>query len=345
MEGLRLEWKRLKGLLEDKKIVSVYFGGGTPYLLGATFIAEILSWISGLQSDDGFRSMEITLEANPENIEQKSLRDYHSIGINRLSIGIQSLDDRHLTTLSRRHSAEKGIQAVETAFNVGFSNISIDLMYDLPGQNLESWKRTVERATSLPITHLSLYNLTIEPHTVFFKYRETLSKQLPDDEVSKTMYELACEEFEKVDLKQYEISAFAKDGLIARHNSGYWTGRPFLGLGPSAFSYWEGARFRNIANLSKYLRQLQEGSSPVDFSEELSQEAGMRELLAINLRLLDGVKLSAFEQQNGLLSPGSIEVLKQLKNEGYLENSQNEVWKLTRQGILFYDTVASEIVL
>ncbi len=345
MEGLRLEWKRLQGLLEGKKIASVYFGGGTPYLLGVTFIAEILSWISSLQTTDEFRSMEITLEANPENIEQNSLREYHSIGINRLSIGIQSLDDRHLLTLSRRHSAQKGIQAVENAFNVGFSNISIDLMYDLPGQNFESWKRTVERATSLPITHLSLYNLTIEPHTVFFKYREALSKQLPDDEISKTMYELACEKFEKVGLKQYEISAFAKDGLIARHNTGYWTGRPFLGLGPSAFSYWEGSRFRNIANLSKYLRQLQEGTSPVDFSEELSQEAGMRELLAINLRLLDGVNISAFEQQNGLLSPESKEVLMQLEKEGYLQNSTNEVWMLSRQGILFYDTVASEIVL
>lgn len=344
VQGIRLEWEGLQKLVENKKIISLYFGGGTPYLLGAPSIAEIIAWISKLQSEDEFRNMEITLEANPENIEKKSLKDYHSIGINRLSIGIQSLCDHHLVTLSRRHSAKKGIQAIETASEVGFSNISIDLMYDLPGQTLESWEATLEKAADLPITHLSLYNLTIEPHTVFFKYRDSLIKQLPDDEISKIMYEKACSRFEMAGFKQYEISAFAKNGLIARHNSGYWTGRPFLGLGPSAFSYWEGQRFRNVANLSKYLRYLQEGTSPIDFSEKLLPEAHQRELLAIHLRLLAGVDLDIFEQQHGQLSSPCKKILMQLKNEGYLLYEE-ERWKLSRRGILFYDTVAEELIL
>lgn len=344
MEGLRLEWERFKPLLTDKRIVTLYFGGGTPYLLGAAAMAEIMSWISSFSTAEENFAREVTLEANPENIETTSLRAYRAAGVNRLSIGLQSLDDHQLATLSRRHSAEKGIKAVEMAFEAGFENISVDLMYDLPGQTLTSWQRTVERAASLPISHLSLYNLTIEPHTVFFKYRETLQTQLPDDEVSKAMYETACFHFETAKLHQYEISAFAKNGFISQHNSGYWTGRPFLGFGPSAFSYWEGRRFRNVANLSKYVQSLRSQNSPIDFSEELSPEASQRELLAIALRLLAGVDLEAFERQHGVLSPACRAILVQLESHGYLHSELNR-YRLTRNGILFYDTVATELVL
>lgn len=343
VEALKLEWDYYKHLLIDKRIETIYFGGGTPYLLGAPAIAEILQWISLISAPDEMRSMEITLEANPENVESKSLQDYRAAGINRLSIGLQSLDDRQLTTLSRRHSAKKGLEAVETAFDVGFSNISIDLMYDLPGQTLASWEHTLERAASLPITHLSLYNLTIEPHTVFFKYREALQAQLPEEEVSKSMFEMACACFEAKDLHQYEISAFAKNGFMSRHNSGYWTGRPFLGFGPSAFSYWDNKRFRNVANLSKYALALQKQEAPIDFSEELPIEGHQRELLAIALRLLAGVELFGFEQAHGRLSADCHATLAELTEEGYLQFA-NGVYQLTKKGILFYDTVASELV-
>lgn len=343
MEALKLEWEYIKHLLIDKRIETIYFGGGTPYLLGAPAIAEIIHWISLISADKDMLSMEITLEANPENVEIKSLQEYRAAGINRLSIGLQSLDDRQLTTLSRRHSATKGIQAVDTAFEVGFSNISIDLMYDLPGQTLASWEHTIKRAASLPITHLSLYNLTIEPHTVFFKYRESLQAQLPDDEVSKRMFEMACSCFETNDLHHYEISAFAKNGFMSRHNSGYWTGRPFLGLGPSAFSYWDNKRFRNVANLSKYVHALQKQTSPIDFSEELPTEARRRELFTIALRLLSGVNLSAFEQANGPLSVACHTVLTKLVDDGFLYFFNN-LYQLTKKGILFYDTVATELV-
>jgi oxygen-independent coproporphyrinogen III oxidase len=337
MEALKLEWDYYKHLLVDKRIETVYFGGGTPYLLGAPAITEILQWIS--PSDE----MEITLEANPENVERKSLQEYRAAGINRLSIGLQSLDDRQLGTLSRRHSAKKGLQAVEIAFDVGFNNISIDLMYDLPGQTLASWQHTIEHAAHLPITHLSLYNLTIEPHTVFFKYREALQAQLPEEEVSKNMFEMACECFSANGLHQYEISAFAKTGCMSRHNSGYWTGRPFLGFGPSAFSYWDNKRFRNVANLSKYAHALQNNEAPIDFSEELSIEGRQRELLAIALRLFAGVNLSVFEAAQGRLSAACRNSLTELTEDGYLQFA-NEVYQLTKKGILFYDSVASELV-
>lgn len=344
LEGLKLEWERLRPLLVGKKIETLYFGGGTPYLLGAPTIKKIINWVSTEVSVDELHAMEITLEANPENIDPITLSDYHSVGINRLSIGLQSLDDHQLVTLSRRHTAEKGIRAVEMAFNTGFRNISIDLMYDLPNQTLESWTRTVDRALLLPISHLSLYNLTIEPQTVFFKYRETLTKQLPEEEESKAMYDIACLTFENAGFHQYEISAFAKPGYMARHNSGYWTGRPFLGLGPSAFSYWNGARFRNIANLSKYLQALQKGETPVNFHEKLPHEAHQRELLTIALRLFAGVNLVTFEQQEGALSSNCKKILEELENQGFLQHTENQ-WGLTRKGVLFYDTVAEELIL
>jgi oxygen-independent coproporphyrinogen III oxidase len=343
LEGLKLEWEHIRPLLIGKKIETLYFGGGTPYLLGPSAIAEMIRWFTSGMTNDELRSLEVTLEANPENIERHSLTEFHAAGINRLSIGLQSLDENQLQMLSRRHSAQKGIEAVELASSVGFSNISVDLMYDLPGQSLESWKQTVERAVRLPITHLSLYNLTIEPHTVFFKYRESLSKQLPDEETSKAMYDLACSTFEGAGLAQYEISAFAKNGLTARHNSGYWTGRPFLGLGPSAFSYWEGSRFRNISNLSKYLETLRSGGSPIDFTEKLALEAHQRELLTIALRLLNGVDLVSFQQQEGLISPECRQTLHELEKDGFLQHNENH-WALTRKGVLFYDTVAIELV-
>jgi len=341
LEGLKLEWERVNELFVGKKIETLYFGGGTPYLLGASAIQTIIDWIASLQE---IQTMEITLEANPENMDPYTLKEYRAAGINRLSVGLQSLDDHQLITLSRRHTAKKGIEAIEMAFDAGFTNISIDLMYDLPNQTLESWTHTVERATQLPISHLSLYNLTIEPHTVFFKYRDTLSKQLPGEEISQAMYETACMHLESVGLHQYEISAFAKSGYSARHNSGYWTGRPFLGLGPSAFSYWEGARFRNVANLSKYFRALYQKKSPVDFHEKLPHEAHQRELLTIALRLLSGVDLIAFEQKEGKLSSACLSILAQLKADGFLQQNHSQ-WSLTKKGILFYDTVAEELIL
>ncbi|MGZ3633192.1 MAG: coproporphyrinogen-III oxidase family protein, partial [Parachlamydiaceae bacterium] len=152
LEGLKLEWERVNELLLGKKIETLYFGGGTPYLLGAPAIQTIIDWIASLQE---IETMEITLEANPENMDPHTLKEYRAAGINRLSVGLQSLDDHQLITLSRRHTAKKGIESIEMAFDAGFTNISIDLMYDLPNQTLESWTRTVERATQLPISHLS----------------------------------------------------------------------------------------------------------------------------------------------------------------------------------------------
>ncbi len=324
----------MRSLFEGKNLVSVYFGGGTPFLFGPDRIKQILDWVNPP------KSAEITLEVNPENVTFDGMKQFAAAGINRVSLGIQTLDAPLLTKLGRLHDplvAKNGVYAIADA---GIDNISIDLMYDLPGQTLTSWTNTLEEACKLPIKHLSLYNLTIEPHTVFFKYRNEIAKEVPSEDVSLQMILQAEHLLEQAGLHRYEISAFAHPGYYSKHNTGYWTGRQFIGMGPSAFSYWEGRRFRNIAHLSRYVDFLEKGESPVDFDELLKSPEKERELVAINLRLNQGIPVS-----DERIDPETKRILNNLceSSEGLLSR-ENEYYRLTDKGRLFYDTVASDII-
>ncbi len=325
-ESLALEWEMQKPLLQNKTITSIYFGGGTPTLYNG--IGTLLEKI------DRSPDCEITIEANPEDSALELFTHLRSLGVNRLSLGVQSLDDRSLQTLERIHSAEKALQAIFDAQKAGFTNVSIDLMYDLPGQTEESWRYTLDQLSDLPIHHLSLYNLTIEPHTPFYKRKV----QIPTGELSLRFLTAALEKLEAIGLKRYEISAFAKPNHESRHNLGYWTGRPFLGFGPSAFSYWGKERFRNIANIHRYAKSLKEQTSPVDFREALPYPADIKELLAIRIRLKEGADLSLFSLP--LETSAAIEKLKQ---GGFLRQNGSNL-QLTDRGLLFYDTVATDLI-
>ena len=325
-ESLAIEWERQKPLLEGKEITSIYFGGGTPTLF--PHIGSLLERIP--RSAD----CEITIEANPEESTPALFTHLRSLGINRLSLGVQSLDDRSLLTLERIHSAEKARQAIFNAHQAGFRNISIDLMYDLPDQTEESWRYTLDQLPDLPIQHLSLYNLTIEPHTPFFKRKV----QTPPQDLSLRFLQTALEKLESIGLHRYEISAFAKPNHASRHNLGYWTGRPFLGFGPSAFSYWDQERFRNIANLNRYANLLRNNSSPVDFREKLPYPASVKELLAIHIRLKEGADLARFD-----LPPETTAAIEKLKSLQLLSQQGSQI-RLTDRGMLFYDTVATELI-
>ncbi len=330
MEGLRLEWQKESPKLEGKEVVSLYFGGGTPSLLSPAYLSEIVAWVRPYLSSDA----EVTIEANPEECSPALYDTFLQLGINRLSLGVQSLDNSSLQEIGRIHSTEKALGAIFDASRSGFKNISIDLMFDLPNQSEASWKRTLEKLPDLPITHLSLYNLTIEPHTSFFKRKEEIKQPLPAE--SLQLLQMALAAFERIGLRRYEISAFAKDGLISKHNTGYWIGRPFLGFGPSAFSYWDGKRTSNLSNLQRYRRALLQGVSPVGFSEELVYPDHLHELFTIRLRLLEG----APKQE---LPDKTLETLKKLVEAGLLIEGQ-EHWKLTEKGLLFYDTIAAELI-
>jgi len=335
MEGFQREWKLRASFLTDKTIPTLYFGGGTPALFGPERIGEIIGW---LPSD---LKREVTLEVNPENITLPLMEAYAQAGVNRVSIGLQTLDNPLLKILGRIHSAEKAEEAVHLTAAAGIHNISVDLMYDLPEQTVQAWETTLHKASALPITHLSLYNLTIEPHTSFHKRKNVLLKQVPQPDESLQMMQMAVEVLEAAGLSRYEISAFAKPACRSNHNLGYWTARPFLGFGPSAFSYVDACRFRNIAHLGKYLSSLREGQFPVDFEEKLPLDAAQRELFAVRLRLLEGVDLAKFEHAHGKISFRAD--LERLCSEGFLAERGGIFW-LTEKGLLFYDSVAVELI-
>lgn len=342
LDALADEWKLRTPLIQDWNIVSLYFGGGTPSLLTPDAICSIIDRTRPLLQQNA----EITLEANPETISEERIRRFADSGVNRVSIGLQSLDDSLLKTLSRTHTADKAKRAVHETYNAGIENITVDLMYDLPGQTLEQWQKTLDEAVQLPIKHLSLYNLTFEPHTVFYKKRETLLPMVPDEPISAEMYRAAVQTLEDAGLQQYEISAFAQNGYRSRHNTGYWSGRPFIGFGPSAFSYCEGRRFRNVANLNTYAKTLKEGKDPVDFDETLAPDARSRELLTIGLRVKEGVPLATLTT----LDPETLASIETLIRQGFLvkeepvKQADSGTLRLTEKGILFYDTVAAELI-
>lgn len=342
LKAFKLEWERSLPLLKNKKISTVYFGGGTPFLFGPHRISELLKLVSESLPFSSSHP-EITLEANPENIQSHLMKEYAQAGISRVSIGIQTLDNDLLKLLGRTHDAKSAQEAVHTTYSAGIQNISIDLMYDIPNQKLTHWERTLDEIKDLPISHLSLYNLTFEPHTVFFKKQEILKKLIPDENASLAMYEMAVERLHGYGLKQYEISAFAKEGCHSRHNVGYWTARPFLGFGPSAFSYWDRKRFKNISNLKTYSDLLSKNQSPIDFEEYLEDLPHRRELFVIQLRLKAGVDLESFQNKFGELDKDTWRALQELERQNLISLTKNKA-TLTNRGILFYDTVASEII-
>ncbi len=271
------------------------------------------------------------------------MQEFAKAGINRVSLGVQSFDDTLLQILGRTHDSFAAKKAVEAVYEAGITNISIDLMYELPFQTVSQWEKSVEEAIKLPITHLSLYNLTFEPGTVFYKKQKNLSKNLPTEEEAVAMLNIATSSFPTAGLKRYEISAFAKDNLFSVHNVGYWTARPFIGLGPSAFSYYNNRRFRNIPHLKKWAEQITKGLPPEDFEETLDLAARQKELLAVELRLLQGVDLPSFIKKNSPLSKELEQSIQKNIQDGYLRFLGSTL-SLTEKGLLFYDSVAEELI-
>ena len=342
LDSLQLEWDLKAPSIAGKQIVSIYFGGGTPSLLSPEAIEAILRRI--FQSNALISpSCEITLEANPERIDKTLIENFKQAGINRISLGVQSLDDSLLLKLGRAHKSKETKKAIESVYEAGILNISIDLMYEVPGQTLLVWEQSMKEATKLPISHLSLYNLVFEPGTLFYKKRDLLTKDLPSEEEALAMLNFAVQHMQQEGFSRYEISAFTRDGKHSIHNSGYWIARPFLGLGPSAFSYVEGRRFQNTPHLKKWGDALRQGLSFESFSEKLPLEAKQKELLAVELRLLQGVNLSLFEKNNGPISPSLAQSIQALLTEGLLEQKDTQLL-LSKEGLNFYDTVASELL-
>lgn len=341
LASLLLEWKSKLRHVQGKMVPSIYFGGGTPTLFGQDRLKILLGIIT--KEIIPSSNLEITIEANPETLTREYLTSLREIGINRLSIGVQSLDTELLQTLGRNHTPQTIEKALVDARDVGFDNISIDIMYEIPKQNWSSWEKTVQKTLTLPITHISLYNLTFEKGTPFHRNYEHLKTHLPTEEEGKKMLEYAAKTWQASGFERYEISAFAKqEKYQSQHNLGYWTGRLFLGLGPSAYGYMNGERIQNLFPLKHYAKALHEGKEPVQFREQLQYPSNMRELLAIHLRIRKGVSLEKFRETHGI-DEETERVLQSLMKRGWLKQS-GKYLRLTEEGMLFYDSVAVELI-
>ena len=334
IDALKLEWDKKLHLLKDKRLTSVYFGGGTPFLF--PYIDKLLKMIKPP------KGIEITLECNPEDIDEKAidrLKKLHKLGVNRVSLGVQSLIDEELVTLGRNHSAQDAIDAIYRVKASGISNITLDLMYEIPHQTPESFSSTLKKVEPLPITHVSLYNLTIEERTHYHKIKDQILPHIPKEKVGLEMLNMAIDSLEKYGLKRYEISAFAKANKKSVHNLGYWQGRDFLGYGPAAFSYFDEKRFRNTANLNKYAKELEKHKESIDFTEKLPYPENIHELIAVNLRVLEGVDLKKFYP----LPESTKEKIDNLLKDQLIEKDGSRIF-LTQKGTLFYDLVGEEFV-
>lgn len=281
-------------------VASIYFGGGTPSLLQPLQLARLLEEIA--VRTDISADAEITLEANPGTIDRISLKAFRHAGINRISLGIQTFDDRFLKCLGRIHTAEQSRHAFRDAREAGFENVSIDLIHSLPGQSLEQWRSELKHAIALSPEHISIYGLTVEEGTPFAHIYPANCPELADDDLSADMFELADDLLTASGFEHYEIANYARSGYRSRHNSGYWRRDGYLGLGVAAHSFLRegyGVRFSNPGTLEEYRRGVLSGQPERIAESRLTERDAMAEYMFLGLRLSDGVSLRAFECEFG----------------------------------------------
>ncbi len=281
-----------KNYLSERKLNTIYFGGGTPSILNEEELNLLLNSIHKNFSVDV--NAEITLEANPDDLSIKKLKMLKRTGINRLSIGIQSFRNEDLKWMNRAHNSEQAIAAVKDAAAVGFNNISIDLIYGLPTSTLDDWKKNLEFAVALPVQHLSCYCLTVEEHTPLHHFIKKGKVKEKEDESSSEEFLFTHQFLEANNYHHYEISNYGLENFHSKHNSSYWENEPYLGIGPSAHSFYGNSRQWNIANNIQYLNLMKEGK-PFFEKEELTTEQRFNEYLMTGLRTAKGISFKHIE--------------------------------------------------
>jgi oxygen-independent coproporphyrinogen-3 oxidase len=315
---------------------SVFFGGGTPSVLRPEQVAAVLDAVRArcaLVAD-----AEITLECNPNNARVARLAGYRAAGVNRLSLGVQAMDDALLRLLGRQHSAERVVQAVAAARAAGFDDVSVDLMYGLPGQTLAQWAHTLEATLALEPTHVSAYLLTLEPWTPMGQAVARGELVLPDDDTIAAQYALLGERLAAAGFVQYEISNWARPGWASRHNLGYWRGEPYLGLGAGAVGRWGAERRKTTPLVAEYLRAVAAGEPPPTAVEPLAPDTWWRELLLLGLRLRAGVDPAAFAARTGLALAEAVPAAGELVAQGWLEWAHGRL-RLTERALLVSNEV------
>ncbi len=327
---------------KTEELDTIFLGGGTPTVLSSLQLGDILACCQEYLGISEFA--EISLEANPKTVDFMKLLQLRQLGINRLSIGLQSFLDPELQYLERLHSAQHGWDCVQDAMGAGFDNVSLDLMYGVPGQTSSSWRWSLDTALSLEPTHLSLYQLTLEEGTPLFEIAEKQRIVFPEEDEILQM-DLVTEELcNKAGMKQYEISNYAQKGFECRHNLNYWHNRDYLAVGAGAVSYHQGIRSKNMADPLEYCSRVEKGANVVIESEKLSKEASFRESVVVGLRMTKGVDYGALYDRFGLhLKEYYGEIIDRLIEQGLVE-FYSIYFRLTRKGRPVANRVMMELV-
>jgi len=327
-----------KGYLEGESIETLYFGGGTPSLLSVSELTSIVAKLEGHYDLGGLR--EFTLEANPDDLSTEKileLKELQKRGLNRFSIGVQSFFDGDLKYMNRAHKANEALTSIKKVQDAGFENITIDLIYGTPGMDDERWHKNLQTVFDLGIPHISSYALTVEPKTnLDRRIRKGESKPVSEEQAAG-QFNILMNEMKRAGYEQYEISNFAKPGKYAIHNSNYWSGKKYLGLGPSAHSYNKAARRWNVGNNINYINAITNGIIPAE-EEILTQAQQINERIMTSLRTMWGLDLAAFDKQ---VADWIIADIGIMDTSHYI--LKNNVLTLTNAGRLFADAIAASL--
>ena len=312
------------------KYDTVYFGGGTPSLLETEDIKRILAEL------DICENAEVTLEANPKTVDLKKFKELREAGINRISMGIQSFNEKFLKKLGRLHNSQEGIQAYYDAREAGFENISLDLMFSLPAQSLEEVKEDLHKMIELNPEHFSIYSLIWEPDTKFYEKLESGEYEETDNDLEAQMYEYIIDYSKKMGYHHYEISNFAKSGKEAKHNSKYWKNKEYIGVGLGASGYINGVRYKNKMKFIDYYDSILLDEKPILEKEEVDNDMAEEYRHILGLRLLEeGIEISADEKYQ--------KIYKNLEEKGFIQKKSNR-YTLTEKGVFLANDVFEKFV-
>lgn len=326
--------------LKNEPIKTIYFGGGTPSLLSTKNIERILDELHKTQSIAN--KLELTLEANPEDLSIDKLKELRSVGVNRLSLGTQSFIDSELKWMNRMHKSEEAKRCISDAHNLGFENISIDLIFGLPDQSESDWNYNLKTAIELNIQHISSYGLTVEEKTVLNNRIQKGKQQPPDETASAQFFEMNMEFFPEHGFEHYEISNFAKQGFVSKHNSSYWRGKNYLGIGPSAHSFNGVSRQWNVKSNAAYIQKLNEGVVFFEM-ENLSVTDKINEQIMTGLRTKWGVQKANLERLDADAWNSIVREALALGSDNV--NVYTDKITLTKSGKLKADLIASQLFI
>lgn len=338
----------LEHLLEEfqsydiQKLRTLYIGGGTPTALSASQLEVLLKGLT--KNLDLSVLEELTIEANPGDLDADKIAVLKNSAVNRVSLGVQTFDDKMLKKIGRSHLEKDIYENIDRLKLAGFDNISIDLIYALPGQTMEQVKDNVAKAIGLDIPHMSLYSLILENHTVFMNRMRRGKLPLPKEELEAEMFEYIIVELERVGFEHYEISNFSKPGFESRHNLMYWDNAEYYGIGAGASGYVNGVRYKNHGPIRHYLSAVEEGNARIT-EEHLSQKEKMEEEMFLGLRKKSGVSMARFEEKFGRSFDGLYgEIVRDLVQQGLMQIEGDRV-RMTKRGLFLGDTVAERFIL